>query len=123
MKTQTFDPGPWSQGSRPRSPAPRAGGREQGRKVPPPPLASGACPLPAVVPASLTPHSVLPVPGQQQVGPSGPSGQLVLAGGGEADGQRRVQTPLLESAFRNDVSGSQVSNTKRHRVFMFIKRA
>ena len=92
MKTQTFDPGPWSQGSRPRSRAPRAGGREQGRTVPPHPLASRACPLPAVVPASLTPHSVPPVPGQQQVGPSGPGGQLVLAGGGEADGQTCANT-------------------------------
>lgn len=92
MKTQTFDPGPWSQGSRPGSHAPGAGGGEQGRTAPHHSLASRACPLPAGVPPSLTPHSVLPVPGQQQVGPSGPGGQLVLAGGGEADGQTCANT-------------------------------
>lgn len=33
-----------------------------------------------------------------------------------------MQTPSLESALRNDVSYSEVSNIKRHRVFMFIKK-
>ena len=81
MKTQTFGPGPWSQGSRPKS---RALGGVGNKVTQPPthPLASHACPLLAgVPPPRWQPHSVPPVPGQQQVGQSGPGQQLVLAGG------------------------------------------
>ena len=81
VKTQTFGPGPWSQGSRPKSRA--LGGVGNKVTLPPThPLASHACPLLAGVPPPRWQlHSVPPVPGQQQVGPSGPGQQLVLAGG------------------------------------------
>lgn len=126
METQTFGPGPRSQGSRPKSCAPVLGaGRAENKLAQPPTrlLASCACPCLPGAPLRWQPPSVPPVPRQQQVGPSGPGRQLVLAGGGGVPMSRRVQTPSLESAFRNDVSSSQVSNTKRHAVFMFIKRA
>lgn len=58
--------------------------RERGtRSHSPPPVRWPRAPAPCLpgTPPRWQPHSVPPVPGQQQVGPSGPGRQLVLAGG------------------------------------------
>ena len=123
MKTQTFGPGPWSQGSRPKS---RALGGVGNKVTQPPthPLASHACPLLAGVPPPSLAAPLCAACARAAAG--GTVWTRPAVGLGRGEGRlmgRRVQTPSLESAFRNDVSGSQVSNTKRHGVFMFIKRA
>lgn len=122
MKTQTFGAGPWSQGSRPESRAPEGAGNKV-TQSPTRPLASRACPLPAGDPPSLAAPLCAAC---ARAAAGGTVWTRPAVGLGRGEGRpmgRRVQTPSLESAFRNDVSGSQVSNTKRHGVFMFIKRA
>lgn len=92
VKTQTFGPGPWSQGSRPKS---RALGGVGNKVTQPPthPLASHACPLLAgVPPLAGSPTLCRLCPGSSRWDRLDQASSWSWPGGGEADGQTCANT-------------------------------
>lgn len=95
METQTFGPGPWSHGSRPKSCAPVSGaGRAENKLAQPPTrlLASHACPCLPGAPFAGSPPLCRLCPGSSRWDRLDQAGSWSRQGGGGADEQTCANT-------------------------------